>query len=427
MKVRSGLLGRKLSHSYSPEIHGLLGDYEYRLFEMEEKDVPAFLREGDFTGVNVTIPYKKTVLPYMSSLSRAAETTGSVNTIIRAADGSLFGDNTDVYGFSHAVASAGIEAAGKKALVLGSGGASASVIAALGDLGAEAVVISRTGENNYGNISRHYDAEILVNTTPVGMYPGNGETPLCLRGFSRLEAVFDLIYNPARTALLAEAESLGIRCVNGLRMLVAQAKKSSGLFTGRELPDEVIDSVVSAIESRSRNIILVGMPGCGKSSVGKALAGITGRTHIDADGEITALYGKKPSEIILSEGEERFRSIETDVLRETGRRSGVIISTGGGAVTREENYYPLHQNGVIIWLKRDIEKLPLGDRPVSRSRGLRELYGERRQLYERFADARVDSADTVEETAKRVLAAFDSVISADRVAKKGFEETGKDR
>lgn len=409
MEVRSGLLGRTLAHSYSPEIHGLLGDYEYKLFEMEEQDVGEFLKNGDFTGINVTIPYKKTVLPYMTEVSDTVRLTGSVNTVIRTPEGGLFGDNTDVYGFVQAVESARIKAAGKKALVLGSGGASVSVCAALKILGAEAVVISRSGEDNYDNIPKHYDADIIVNTTPVGMFPGNGEAPLSLSGFHYLEAVFDLIYNPARTALLMEAETLGIPAFNGLHMLVAQAKKSSELFTDRMLPDRLINSVVARIAAQKGNIILVGMPGCGKTSVGKNLSRMTGRKHVDADLEFAAVCGKTPSEIILEEGEEQFRRMESDVLREIGKRSGIIISTGGGAVTRDENYCALHQNGIIIWLRKDIDKLSSKGRPLSQSRDVHELYGERMPLYEKFADVAVDSGSTVSKTAKRVLAAYDSV------------------
>ena len=408
MEIRSGLLGRKLSHSYSPEIHGMLGDYEYRLYETEEQDVGDFLRNGDFTGINVTIPYKKTVLPYMTAVSDTVKMTGSVNTIIRTADGGLYGENTDVYGFIRAFVNTGTDAAGKKALVLGSGGASASVCAALKKLGAVPVVISRSGGDNYGNVSKHFDADVIVNTTPVGMYPGNGETPLGLRGFEHLEAVFDLIYNPARTELLMEAESLGIRSVNGLHMLVAQAVKSSEMFTGREIPDGVTEAVVSAIAKKTGNLILVGMTGCGKTAAGKDLSGLTGRKFIDVDREIALRYGKKPSEIILSEGEERFRSIETGVLCEIGKTSGAIIATGGGTVTREENYRLLRQNGVIIWLKRDLNRLSQKGRPLSLSRGVEALYEERLPMYERFADVSVDSADTLSETAKRVLAAYDT-------------------
>ena len=230
--MRCGLLGRTLGHSYSPQIHRLLGDYEYDLFEKEPEEVASFLKSGDFTGLNVTIPYKKAVIPCLDALSPAAQALGAVNTIVRRADGTLFGHNSDYFGFAYLVRQSGLDVAGKKALVLGSGGASNTVVAVLKALGAEPVVISRSGENNYGNLSRHADASLIVNATPVGMYPNTGVSPVDLRQFPRLEGVLDVVYNPARTQLLLDAEALGLPCANGLWMLVAQAKESAEYFTG---------------------------------------------------------------------------------------------------------------------------------------------------------------------------------------------------
>ncbi len=250
--IQCGLLGEKLPHSYSPQIHAMLGHYAYTLFEKTEDALASFLRDGEWDGINVTIPYKKKVLPYLSELSPTAEMIGSVNTIIRRADNTLFGDNTDVYGFMMMVVHSKISVENKKTLVLGSGGASASVLAALREMHAKPVVISRTGENNYQNLYLHKDAEIIVNTTPVGMYPHTGVSPLDLTGFSHLTGVLDLIYNPDRTALLLQAEELGIPCENGLYMLVAQAKRSAELFLGKNLPDGEIDRIYQALKEEKK-------------------------------------------------------------------------------------------------------------------------------------------------------------------------------
>ena len=245
--IRCGLLGEKLCHSYSPQIHAMLGHYEYTLYEKSEDELEQFLLHGVWSGINVTIPYKKKVLPYLSELSPTAAMIGSVNTIIRKADHRLYGDNTDVYGFMKMVEHSKISVENKKVLVLGSGGASASVVAALREMHAKPVVISRTGKDNYDNLYRHMDAEIIVNTTPVGMYPNAGVSPIDLSGFSFLSGVLDLIYNPVRTALLLQAEKLGIPCENGLYMLVAQAKRSAELFQGQVIPDAEIDRIYQAL------------------------------------------------------------------------------------------------------------------------------------------------------------------------------------
>ena len=257
--LKCGLLGRKLGHSYSPAIHSMLSDYSYELFEREPEQLEDFLLHGDWDGINVTIPYKKTVLPYCRELSPLAKEIGSVNTIVRRPDGSLFGDNTDAYGFESLVKKSGIEVRGKKALVLGSGGASVTVVAVLKRLGAASVtVISRSGENNYDNIQKHADAKIIVNTTPLGMYPNNGQAAVDLKTFPNCEGVLDVVYNPARTALLLQAESLGIAHAGGLYMLVAQAKRSSEIFTGSSIPDSETERIEKLLSAQMQNIILIG-------------------------------------------------------------------------------------------------------------------------------------------------------------------------
>ena len=401
--LRCGLLGKKLGHSYSPQIHARMGDYGYLLFEKSEEELPSFLRSGPWDALNVTIPYKKTVLPYCTSLSEAARKTGSVNTLVRLPEGGLYGDNTDVGGFLTTVRSSGLELRREKCLVLGSGGASAAVCAALEVLGAEAVVVSRRGENNYDNLSRHREAAFVANATPLGMYPENGASPLDLRLFPRCRGVFDLIYNPARTALLLQAEALGIPGFGGLRMLVAQAAKSSEDFTGKAIPEDTVRQIEKELRRETENIVLIGMPGCGKSTVAALLGQAAGREVLDADALIAEQAGRSIPEIFKAEGEEGFRRRETEVLRELGKRSGKVIATGGGCVTREENYSSLHQNGRIFWLRRDLEKLPKEGRPLSQAGDLREMARVREPLYRRFADKIIDNDAAPEETVRRIL------------------------
>lgn len=405
--LKCGLLGRKLGHSYSPAIHGMLSDYSYELFEREPEQLENFLLHGDWNGINVTIPYKKSVLPYCRELSPLAKEIGSVNTIVRRPDGSLFGDNTDAYGFESLVKKSGIDVRGKKALVLGSGGASVTVVAVLKRLGAGSVtVISRSGEDNYDNIRKHADARIIVNTTPLGMYPNNGQAAVDLKTFPDCEGVLDAVYNPARTALLLQAERLGIPCAGGLYMLVAQAKRACEIFTGSSIPDSEIERIEKVLSAQMQNIILIGMPSSGKSTIAAALGEKLGRPVYEADTLIEEEAGMDIPAIFAGHGEEYFRKLETQVLRKLGAMSGAIISTGGGCVTREENYAPLHQNGRMIWLLRDTDKLDKTGRPVSLRSDLNELYTQRQPMYARFADAKADNNGTVEETLEQIMEAL---------------------
>ena len=407
--MKCGLLGRKLGHSYSPQIHGLLGDYSYDLFEKEPEELASFLKNGDFTGINVTIPYKKDVIPYLDALSPAAQKIGSVNTIVRRADGSLFGHNSDYFGFVSLVKHSGIAVEGKKVLVLGSGGTSNMVVTALRDLGAAPVVISRSGENNYGNLHLHSDASVIVNATPVGMYPNTGVSPIDLNRFPKLDGVLDVIYNPAKTQLLLDAEKLGIPHENGLWMLVAQAKEASEYFTGKKLSDDMIARIHHKLSRQMKNIVLIGMPGCGKSTVGTLLAETLGRTFVDADAEIIQLAGKSIPEIFAQDGEDAFRQWESDALAHLGKQSGLVIATGGGCVTRQGNYPALHQNGSIVWLERDLFLLPTDGRPLSQSNRLEEMYAVRKPLYEAFADVRVANTGSPENTVTEILSKLEEL------------------
>lgn len=395
--LRCGLLGRKLGHSYSPQIHRELSCYEYKLYEKEPEELEAFLKSGTFDGLNVTIPYKKTVMAYLDEISPEAAAIGSVNTIVNRG-GKLTGYNTDAFGFSWLLQKSGVEAADKKALVFGSGGASVTVCHVLKSLGADpVVVISRTGENNYENLDRHLDAKLLINATPLGMYPNNGESPVDLTRFSALDGVLDVVYNPARTALMLQAEQLGIAHASGLSMLVAQAKKACEYFTGNPVPDAEIDRIEQLLSRQMENIILIGMPGCGKSSVGKALAAALNRPFLDADEEIVRRAGCSIPEIFAAQAEAGFRRAESAVLADLGKQSGIVLATGGGCVTRPENYPSLHQNGCIVWLTRDLSLLPTDGRPMSQANPLESLWERRKALYEQFSDIKAANDGTISE------------------------------
>ena len=402
--LKCGLLGEKLGHSYSPQIHSMLADYEYKLFEKSPEELEDFLKSGEFDGLNVTIPYKKSVMPYCAELSPTAAQIGSVNTIVRRSDGSLYGDNTDAFGFENLIVHNGIEVKGKKALVLGTGGASVTAQAVLKNLGAsEVVVISRKGEDNYENIAKHADAEIIANTTPVGMYPSNGKAAVDLAQFPKLSGVLDVVYNPARTALLLQAEKLCIPCAGGLYMLVSQAKRSCELFTGKSIPDSEIDRIERVLSHQMQNIVIIGMPGSGKTAVSTMLAERLGRKIFDTDTIVSEKAGMTIPEIFAAQGEAGFRKLETEATAEVGKLSGNIISTGGGVVTVADNYELLHQNGVIVWIERDTNKLARDGRPISLSSDLNELYAARLPLYERFADIKADNNGDINDTVNAIM------------------------
>ena len=406
-KKRCGLIGEKLGHSFSPAIHGKLADYEYRLYELSPGQLGPFLEKKEFDGLNVTIPYKKTVIPYCDELTEAAKSIGSVNTIVKRPDGTLLGHNTDYDGIMWLLKNAGAQVKGKKAVVLGTGGASLTVQAALRNLGAaQVVVISRSGEENYENIARHSDAKILINATPVGMYPKTGVSPVDLDVFTALEGVFDVVYNPAKTQLLLEAEKRGIPCANGLGMLVAQAKAACERFTGQPIDDEKVYTIKAEMERNTRNVMLIGMPGSGKSTVGAALAESLGRRLVDVDERIVEMAGCSIPEIFAKDGEEGFRQIEHQALCEVSKESGLVIATGGGVVTRPENLDPMRQNSLIVWLLRDTALLPKDGRPLSQANSLTEMFKVREPLYRAAADCIADNNGSLEDTVKQILEAM---------------------
>ena len=397
-----GLLGERLGHSFSPQIHRDLAGYDYQLLPTPPEAVEDLFARRAFQGLNVTIPYKRTVMPLCDEIDPRAAAIGAVNTVVNR-NGRLTGYNTDIDGFLYMARRAGVDMAGKKVVILGSGGTSRTARAAAGELGArEIVTVSRHGEDNYQNLSRHADAQVLVNTTPVGMYPNWGQSPVSLESFPALEGVLDVVYNPLRTALLLQAEERGLPRSCGLPMLVAQAKRAAELFTGHNINDSRTEAVLHGLREQLTSIVLIGMPGCGKTTVGRALAGKLGRTFVDLDEEIVRRAGTSIPEIFAREGEAGFRERESALVREFGERTGLVVSTGGGVVTRRENYIPLKQNGLLLHLRRDPAALPTDGRPLSQATAPEELWRRRAPLYAAFADGEIDNNGTLAGTLEQI-------------------------
>ena len=400
-----GLIGKKLGHSFSKIIHEQMG-YGYDLVELREEEVKDFVLSRKYKGFNVTIPYKKTVMPYLDFIDEEAKAIGSVNTIIEK-DGKLCGYNTDIYGMEYAFKYANIDIKDKKVIILGSGGTYETANYLAHKWGAREIVrISRTGEDNYENISKHYDANIVINTTPVGMYPNNQDCLIDLRNFKNLEGFFDAIYNPLNTNMLLDAKQIlgNTRCSNGLRMLVAQAKKARDLYFNTKMDDNIIEKILEGINMSKINIVLMGMPGSGKSTVGNALARKLGRPFIDTDEVIIEREGLHTSKIIEQKGEPYFRDRETEVVMEVSKLQGYVIATGGGVVLREENMKALKQNGIVVFLDRNILNLSKDGRPLSQGEdALQKLYKERIDLYTKYADITADSNIPVEGVADSIV------------------------
>lgn len=392
-----GVIGRVLSHSWSPQIHKNLASYDYQKYELEPGELETFLTNTDWQGLNVTMPYKKDVLTWASSITPVAKRLGAANTLVRKADGSYIADNTDLYGFTYMLKRfctryLGSQDAlqGTEALVLGSGGAAQAIEAALCDLGAKPSIISRSGADSYATIlTKHKSAEIIVNTTPVGMYPNCPDSPLSLevmKQLPKLKGVLDAVYNPYRTGIMLQAEKLSIPAESGLVMLVAQAFRSSEIWLNTTYDEARIDSIEQQLLAKMRNIVLIGMPGCGKTSTGRELAKLCGRKHIDLDIAFKGTYNKSAAEVIEQSGEATFRGLETKIIKEYCSKSGLIISCGGGVVTRPENYDLMHQNGTIVMIDRPISELSVKGRPLSAAKGVERLAQERMPLYRAWAD-----------------------------------------
>lgn len=398
-----GLIGRTLKHSYSKKIHALLGDYPYDLIELEPNEVKDFAQNGGYKGYNVTIPYKKDITPFLDVIDDSANYIGAVNTVV-VKDGVKTGYNTDFAGMRYMLSRAGIDLENKKVVILGSGGTSNTSVAVAKYLKAkDIVVVSRSGENNYDNLYKHYDADVIINTTPVGMYPNNYQSPVDLKYFKNLSGVVDAIYNPDTTALTCQAKLLGVKYTNGLPMLVAQAKYAMEWFLGKTVSDCVIEEVLLKLWKETLNIVLIGMPGSGKSTVGKALAELLGREFIDTDQEIVNREGKDIPTIFKERGEEYFRAFEKQVIKDVGKLTGKVIATGGGVIKDKENYFPLKSNGKIFWVKRDIESLVTDGRPLSKDlQTVKKLFEERKDKYAAFADFIVDNDGDIDKAVKGV-------------------------
>ena len=402
-----GLIGRTLKHSYSVPIHRALGNPGYALFEREPEALATFLSRVDIGGLNVTIPYKRDVMAFCDELDETAREIGSVNTIVRREDGKLAGYNTDAYGLQYMIARAGIPLGGKKVVIFGGGGASLTAQYVAKKSGAsEIVVVSRGGANNYENLNQHLDAQILINTTPLGMYPHTGELPADPAQFPACQGVVELVYNPRRTALALRAEACGIPCTEGLAMLVSQAKAAEELFFRSTIAEQENERILLLLRQSMQNIVLVGMPGSGKTTIGEALAKLTGRTAVDLDEKIVAAAGKTIPEIFAQSGETAFRALEREQAQIWGRESALILITGGGIVKDERNYASLKQNGRIYQIERDVALLPREGRPLSESADLAAMMRERAPLYARFRDLAISNETTPQSAARCIWQDF---------------------
>lgn len=407
--MKYGLLGKKLAHSFSKEIHDLIGDYGYELTEKAPDEVENFIKNGGFKAINVTIPYKETVMPFLDVISDKAKMIGSVNTVVRR-DGKLYGYNTDFIGFSSMIDRAGIEVKGKTVAVLGTGGTCKTAYAVCKSRGAkEALKVSRNPDSDSISYLRLYerrkDISVIVNTTPCGMYPDNESFAVDVDEFENLEGVVDVIYNPLKTPLLQRAQKRGLKTSNGLYMLVSQAVAASELFFDKKYPDSLLDEVYGEILRSKRNIVLCGMPGSGKTTVGKLLAEMTGRKLVDTDEEIIKEIKTDISSFFAQFGEDAFRKVESQVIKETSKQSGIIISTGGGAVLGRKNVDRLKQNGRIYFLDRPLSELvATPDRPTAdTNEKIRLRFEERYPIYISCADETIDAHGSPEEIAAEII------------------------
>ncbi|MDD6157812.1 MAG: shikimate kinase [bacterium] len=406
--MKYGLIGEHLGHSYSREIHAQVADYDYELCEVAPEELDSFLRKAEFRAINVTIPYKQSVIPYLSYISPQAESIGAVNTVVNR-DGKLWGYNTDFAGMEALIARMGLSLRGKKVLILGTGGTSKTARAVCESAGAREILkVSRRASGEAVSyeqaVSGHGDAEILINTTPVGMYPRCGEAPIDLAHFPGLEGVVDAVYNPLRTRLVQAGQERGVPAEGGLYMLAGQGVCASAIFLGKEFDPALTEGVYRAILGRKQNIVLIGMPSCGKTTVGRLLAERCGRRLIDTDEKIVERLGEPIAGFMARNGEAAFRDVEQEVVAGVADESGSVIATGGGAVLRQENLRLLRQNGLLVFLDRPLEKLmPTADRPLSASReALERRYRERYGLYVAAADLVVDASGAIEDEVETI-------------------------
>lgn len=410
--MKYGLIGERLGHSFSKDVHGMLSDYNYELCEIARKDLGDFMTKADFTAINVTIPYKEAVIPYLSYISEEAKRIGAVNTVVKRG-GKLYGYNTDFLGMIAQITKMRLSLKGKKTVILGTGGTSKTAFAVAESMGASPIlVVSRTkkdGVIDYEELYKeHLDAEIIINTTPVGMYPNNDTSPIDVTLFKNVEGVIDAIYNPIRTNLVLDALSIGAKAEGGLYMLVAQAVYASEIFLGVKHPKEKLEKIFKKIRRKKENIVLIGMPASGKSTAASLLSGELSREAFDTDEVIKAAKGRSIPEIFATEGESVFRDCESDAVALVSQKNGVVIATGGGAVLRSKNVKILKQNGVLFFIDRPCEKLlPTVDRPLAQdTEAIRKIYEERYKIYLSSADVVIDADDTPVNITKKIMGAF---------------------
>ena len=408
--MKYGLIGERLSHSFSKDIHGKLADYNYELCEIQRDELDTFMKKRDFLGINVTIPYKSAVIPYLDYIDGSAKEIGAVNTVVKRGD-KLYGYNTDYYGMLALCSHAGVSLADKRVAILGTGGTSRTALCAARNSGAKSIIrVSRTAKDgavSYEDFYKnHRDTEVIINTTPVGMSPNIFDTPVSLSGFDCLSGVIDAIYNPLRTPLIMSAKGLGISASGGLYMVVAQAVRASEIFLDTKYPDGIIEEIYRSMLKEKESIVLTGMPGAGKSTVGRLLSERLGRKFVDTDALIEEHAGKSITEIFENHGEEYFRDLESSVIAEVSGMCGAVISVGGGAVLRGKNLSALKENGRLYFIDRPLSALiPTDDRPLAKSReAIEKRYKERYGIYIGTADCKIDAdcdADGVRERIER--------------------------
>ena len=411
-----GLIGEKLGHSFSKIIHEKLADYTYDLYPIAKEDLDAFMKEKSFRAINVTIPYKIDVMPYLDEIDAKAKAVGSVNTIVNR-NNKLYGYNTDFGGFAYLLEHNNISVKGKKVLVLGKGGASKAVIAVLKHLKAREIIIVYYKESpetvTYEQCRKlHNDADVIINTTPVGMYPNINDCPIDLKPYIQCQAVVDIIYNPIKTKFLLEGEKYDMKAIGGLEMLIAQAKYAVEIFLDIAIPEEKIDKLYKEILLQQGNIVLIGMPSCGKTTIGKELSKQLQKQFVDIDEEIVSKIGMSISDYFEKYGEEAFRDIEQEVIKEFSLKNNMVISTGGGCIKREINMTYLAMNGSIIFIQRDLSKLIIGEgRPLSCStEALQQMYQQRLPLYRRYSHRTIENNTSTEKAIESVKIAYWDIL-----------------
>lgn len=406
--MKYGLIGEHLSHSFSKPIHEKIGGYVYEIKEIEPENVEAFIKAKDFSGINVTIPYKEKVMPYLDQIDESAKKIGAVNTVVNR-EGKLYGYNTDFFGMVALLDRAKVTVKDKKVLIIGTGGTSKTATAVSKYLGAKEIIYAShsfaKGAFTYDQIYKyHLDVQVIFNTSPVGMFPNNETTPIDLDRFTSLTGVIDAVYNPIRTNLVLKAREKGVKSEGGLYMLVSQAVRAYEHFSGTSVDNSLCDQIFDSVLYEKENVALIGMMSCGKTSVGKALAKLTGKVFVDTDEEIVKKAEMDIPTIFEKYGEEYFRELESQVIEEISKKNGQIIATGGGAILRKENVNMLKQNSKIFFIDRSLDLLmPTKDRPLgSTKEAISKKYNERYPIYASACDVSVDGDASVDKVCEKI-------------------------